>query len=122
MTRTRLETFQWIGLFAGPLAFMGEHVAGFFATAAGCNPAGWSVPVHAIVLGVTALAALVIVLSELAAYLAFREVQAVDKEDDPPLGRIKFLSTAGLIIGPLFLALVLLGGLGSLAHPTCHQA
>ena len=122
MTR-RSESFQWIALLAGPLAFAAQHVALVFASFADCNPAGshWAVPQHAIQLGVTALAALVVVAAEAAGYAAFRDVQAFDKEGDPPAGRVKFLSTAALVIGPLFLALVLLDGLGAVAHPNCHQ-
>jgi hypothetical protein len=124
MTRGRLEALQWFGLFAGPLAFVGEHVAGLYAVFADCSPAGstWSVPQHPIVLGVTAAAAAVIVAAELAALAAFRATRHVDQEGDPPLGRIRFLSMASLAIGPLFLALVLLGGIGAVVHPSCHQS
>jgi hypothetical protein len=124
MTRARLEALQWFGLFAGPLAFMAYHVAGLFSVFADCNPAGarWSVPQHAIELAVTIAAAAVIVAAELAALAAFRATKDVDQEGEPPLGRIHFLSMASLVIGPLFLTLVLLGGIGAVVHPDCHQA
>jgi len=124
MTRTRLEALQWFGLFAGPLAFAAQHVAEVFGSLADCNPAGsrWAVPQHPIQVGLTIAAAIVVVAAEAAAYLAFRETRDVGQEDEPPLGRIRFLATASLVIGPLFLALVLLSGLGAAAHPSCHQA
>jgi hypothetical protein len=124
MTRPSLESLQWFGLLAGPLAFLCEHVVGVGATFADCSPAGsgWAVPMHSIQIGVTAAAAVVIVLAEVAAVLAFRATQGVDKEGEPPLGRIRFLSTAALAIGPLFLALVLLGGVGAAVHANCHQS
>ena len=124
MTRTRLEALQWFGLFAGPLAFAAQHVAEVFASLADCNPAGsgWGVPQHGIQIGLTAAAALVVVAAEAAAFAAFRETRELGHEDEPPLGRIRFLATASLVIGPLFLALVLLSGLGAVAHPNCHQA
>ena len=122
MTRGRLELLQWFGLFAGPVAFAIEHVVGFFAAAADCNPVQWSLPQHSIELAAMAAAALVIVSAEGAALLAFRASRAVGWEAEPPLGRIHFLSTAALIVGPLFLTLVLLSGLGAAAHPNCHQS
>jgi hypothetical protein len=124
VTRTRLEALQWFALFAGPLAFAGQHVAEVFGSMADCNPAGsrWGVPQHPVQVGLTVAAALVVLAAEGAAYLAFRATADVDQEGAPPLGRIRFLSTAALVIGPLFLALVLLSGLGAAAHPNCHQA
>ena len=122
MTRTRLETLQWFGLFAGPLAFAAQHVAEVFTSLADCNPAGngWAVPQHPLQLGFTVAAAVVVVAAEAAAYAAFRETREIDQEGEPPLGRIRFLATASLVIGPLFLALVLLSGLGAVAHPYCR--
>jgi hypothetical protein len=124
VTRARLELLQWFGLFAGPLAFAIDHVVAYASVAADCNPAGsdWTVPQHPIQLTATALAAVVIVAAEGAAFLAYRETQDVSQEGEPPLGRIRFLSTAALIIGPIFLTLVLLGGLGGAAHVNCRQS
>jgi hypothetical protein len=124
VTRTRLEALQWFALFAGPLAFAGQHVAEVFTSLADCNPAGasWAVPQHSVQIGLTVAAALVVAAAEGAAYLAFRETSDVETEGAPPLGRIRFLATAALVIGPIFLALVLLSGLGAAAHPNCRQA
>ncbi len=124
MTRPSLESLQWFGLLAGPLAFLCEHVVGVGTTFADCSPAGsgWAVPMHGIQVGMTAAAAVVIVLAEAAALVAFRATRDVDKEGEPPLGRIRFLSTAALGIGPIFLTLVLLGGVGAAVHPACHQS
>jgi hypothetical protein len=124
VSRGRLEQLQWFGLLAGPLAFAVWHVLAVGLTLANCNPAGnrWGVPQHTLIAVLMAVAALVVVLGQGAAVLAFRETRGVDWEGDPPLGRIRFLATAALLVGPLFLALVLLGGIGALAHADCHQA
>jgi hypothetical protein len=124
MTRARLEALQWFGLFAGPLVFAAQYVAQLFTVYANCSPAGsrWSVPQHGLQLGFTIAAAAVIAAAEAAALLAFRATRDVDQEGDPPLGRIHFLALASLVIGPLLLALVLLGGLGAVFHPSCRQA
>lgn len=123
-SRISVEALQWFGLLAGPLAFAAAHVAGFFLAASECNPAAslWQVPVHAVELGVTALAALVVVAAEAAAALAYAATNGIDREAPGPPGRIRFLATAALVVGPIFLALVLLGGVGSTFHPECRQA
>jgi amino acid transporter len=124
MTRPSLETLQWTGLLAGPLAFACEHVVGVGVTLAACSPAGsrWSVPMHGVQIAVAVAAAVVVVLAEAAAVIAFRETRHVEIESEPPLGRIRFLSTAALAVGPLFFALVLLGGIGAAVHPACRQS
>jgi hypothetical protein len=124
VSRPSLESLLWFGLLAGPLAYVVEHVVGVGLTFATCSPAGsrWNVPMHGVQIGVTAGAALVIVLAEAASYAAFAATRHVDQEGEPPLGRIRFLSTAALAIGPLFLALVLLGGVGAAVHPLCRQS
>ena len=123
MSRTRLELFQWTALLAGPLAWAVQHVVMFFTVTADCNPAGsrWNVPQKEIVVAMTIATALVVVVAELAGYAAYRATDGIDKEGEPPLGRIRFLSMAALVIGPLFLALVLLDGGGNLAHGGCVQ-
>jgi hypothetical protein len=120
MTRPSLETLQWFGLLAGPAAFAVEHVVGVEAALADCNPARLDVPVHWLQLAATVVAALVVVAGEAAALGAYRATKDVGWEDEPPLGRIRFLATASLAIGPLFLALVLLGGLGAVFRGTCQ--
>ena len=40
---------------------------------------------------------------------------------DDPLGRIRFLSTAGLAIGIIFVTLILFTGAGVLALPECRR-
>lgn len=122
MTRARLEACQWLGLLAGPIAFAVQHVLGVGATLADCNPGGIGAPVHALQAAATTIAALVVLAGEAAALLAFRATREVEIEGDPPLGRIRFLTTAALAIGPLFLTLVLLDGIGVLAHSTCRQS
>ena len=120
-----LEALQWFGLLAPALAFAGEHVIGLGATFAQCNPAGasgWSIEPRLYQLVTTAVAGGVVVAGIVAAALAYLATRDLQHEDDPPLGRIRFLSTAALVAGPLFLALVLHGGLGAVAHPPCRQA
>jgi hypothetical protein len=115
----RLEAQQWFGLLGGPAAWAVEHVVGVEVVFARCSPAELGLSTHAWQLTAMGVAAAVVVAAEAAAWFAFSATRSVDWEGDPPRGRIRFLSTAALVLGPIFLALVLLSGLGAAAHGGC---
>jgi hypothetical protein len=117
----RLETLQWFGLLGAPLAWMVQHVVGIESALGRCNPARLGLSVHAWQLTAMGLAAAVILAAEAAAWAAFSATRDVSWEGDPPRGRIHFLSTAALVLGPIFLTLVLLSGLGAAAHGACSS-
>jgi hypothetical protein len=117
-----LEALQWFGLVAGPLAYAGEHVLGLGATLARCNPAGLGLDPHVYQLTAMSVAAAIIVAGEAAALLAYLATRELHYEDDPPRGRIRFLATAALLLGPIFLTIVLLNGLGAVYDGACRQA
>ena len=116
----------WIGLFAAPFAWAAQHVAGIELTIGQChdNAAGpaWDVPVDPVTIATTAVAACVAVLGGLAALSAWRATRGVDDDDPPPGGRNHFLATVGMTISPLFLAIILMSGLGSTLMSGCVQS
>jgi hypothetical protein len=115
----RLEALQWFGLLGAPFAWAFAHVVGIEAVLGHCNPARLGVSVHEWQLTAIGLAVAVILAAETAAWLAFSATRDVSWEGDPPRGRIHFLSTAALVLGPIFLTLVLLSGVGAAAHGEC---
>ena len=115
----RLEALQWFGLLGAPAAWAVLQVLGVQVVFADCNPARLGVSVHTWELTAMGVAAAVVIAAEIAAWLAFSATRDVSWEGDPPRGRIRFLSTAALVLGPIFLTLVLLGGLGAAAHGAC---
>jgi hypothetical protein len=116
----------WVGLFAAPFAWAAQHVAGVQLTISQChdnaNGPAWDVPVHPIVIATTAVAAGVAVLGGLAAINAWRATREAEEDDAPPPGRIHFLAVIGMTITPLFLAIILMSGLGSIFLPVCVQS
>ena len=122
----RAGTLMWFGLFAAPFAWAAQHVAGVWLTLGEChdNTAGpdWRVHVDTWAGIVTAVAALIAALGLLSAVLAWRTTRGVDDSDPPPAGRIHFLGIIGLPISPLFLAIILMSGLGTIFLPQCVQS
>jgi hypothetical protein len=117
---------MWFGLFAAPAAWALQHVAGVALTIGQChdNAAGpdWHVHVDAWAIAVTAAAAAVAVLGGLSAVAAWRSARDADDDDAPPAGRVHFLGIVGLTISPLFLAIIVMSGLGTVFLPQCVQS
>jgi hypothetical protein len=117
---------MWAGIVAAPAAWTFQHVAGIQLRIAQChdNTAGPGGQVHVDTwtLVVTAAAAAVAVLGEIAAIGAWRATRGAEEDDAPPRGRIHFLGVVGLTISPLFLAIILMSGLGSVLLPRCVQS
>jgi heme/copper-type cytochrome/quinol oxidase subunit 2 len=122
----RRAALMWFGLFAAPFAWAAQHVTGVLLTIGQChdNTAGpdWHVHVDAWAAVVTGVAALIAILGLVAAVLAWRSTRDATDDDPPPAGRIHFLGIVGLAISPLFLAIILMSGLGTIFLSQCVQS
>jgi hypothetical protein len=120
------SALMWFGLFAAPFAWAAQHVTGIELQYARCHDSrpgpAWDVPVDALAIAVSAVAAAVAVAGGLAAIAAWRSVRDADDDDAPPAGRVHFLAVVGITISPLFLAIILMSGLGTVFLPTCVQS
>jgi hypothetical protein len=117
---------MWFGLFGAPAAWALLHVAGLQMQFATCHDnaagPGFHFDVDAWTLAITIVAAAVAVLAGLAAVTAFRATRDAEEDDPPPAGRIHFLAVIGMTITPLFLAMILMAGLGEVFLPSCVQS
>ena len=112
----------WFGVFGPPAAWVLQFLLGYGVTQAQCNPAGsrWGVPIHTWTVAATAVGATVALLGWLAAGAVFRATR--DASSAPPRGRVHFLSVIALATSPLFLLIIVWGGVGALVLQECHQA
>lgn len=111
---------QWYALLGPPLAWAVQLVAGYGYTEAACGGGGvtagiglhpWEASV-AVAMGLVAAGGW-------AAALALHAAAGRGDLDDP-LGRIRFVSTIGIVIGGIFLTLIVFTGAGSLALEGCR--
>lgn len=118
----RLELLQWFGLLAAPIVWSGQFVVGQGIGEALCNPGGsqWTISNSAWQLALTIAAGLIVVLSEVAAITVFRRTR--NAGPDPPASRQYFFSFAAMAGNVVFLAIVLLTGIGAAFHQPCVQA
>jgi hypothetical protein len=70
-------------------------------------------------LAVTVAAAVVAVAAIAAAIVTFRATRGAE---EPPAARIHFLAVIGITVGPLFLAMIVMSGLGAIFLPQCVQS
>jgi heme/copper-type cytochrome/quinol oxidase subunit 2 len=112
---------MWLGILGAPAAWTAQHVFGFGVTQAGCSPANLSVPIDTWTLIATIVAAVLAIAGLAAALLTYRAMRGTGQDDPPPEGRIYFLSICGIVISPLFLAIILMSGIATLLLTNCHQ-
>jgi heme/copper-type cytochrome/quinol oxidase subunit 2 len=121
---SRASTLQWIGLFVGPFAWLGQHLIGQAASQASCSAANTAWGMSNTVWQITLLvsAGLLILGSEAAAVVAFMRTREGNHESPPPLGRIQLISVASMCTNLLFLVIVVLDGTASLVDIACRQS
>jgi predicted branched-subunit amino acid permease len=104
----------WYGLLGAPFAWTVFHVIGVGIATGACSP--WGVRGDAgaqpgsLILTFACVGLAFAAL--LAAVVVFISTRGAEEEGPPPLGRIHFLSVVGLAIAPLFIAIILMAGLG----------
>jgi heme/copper-type cytochrome/quinol oxidase subunit 2 len=112
----------WLGILGPPVAWTVQHVGGTAIRRAQCSVANtrWMISANALTIVFTAAAAVIVLGGLAGAIAAYRATN--DAGDDPPASRIHFLSIVGITIAPLFLAIILMSGLGSLFLSACRQS
>jgi hypothetical protein len=120
----RAEFLQWFGLFAAALVWTVQHVVGFGVFVATCAPGGsrWGIPVKTWQLSLLAVGILFALLAEAAALRVVLATRGVEEDAPPPHGRRHFFAVAAALANVLFLAIILMDGIGSLAFPACRPA
>jgi hypothetical protein len=123
MSMRRASLLMWVGIWAAPLAWAGQHFAGVMLGLAECSPNGtrWHIALSTWSLALAVVAALIAIAGIVAALLAFRDTRDFS-EAPPPGSRIHFMAAMALAIGPLFLAIIVLNGLGTSLLDTCRPA
>ena len=123
MTDREAGWLMWVGVWAPPAAWAFEHALGLMLGYAECGPNGrrWGIPLTTwnVLIAVAAGAiALVGIAAGLRAFLGTR-----DRSEAPPPGsRIHYMAAMALVIGPMFLAIILLNGLGTGLGDGCRQS
>ena len=112
---------QVYALFGAPLAWTAQLVLGYGLTEAACGPSGraWDIPVDTWEAVILVLALATAAGSWATAAVLHRAVTRGGIDD--PRGRVKFLTTIGLVVGAIFVALILYTGTAVLSIEECRR-
>lgn len=124
MSIRRLAILQWIAFLGGGVIWWVEFLAGTATSIAVCNPGSgrWGIPHDTVEAALMAFALTCVVAAQVAAVIVFRATRGVEEEDPPPHGRVHFFAIAALLGNTVFLMIILLTGVATIADRTCHQA
>jgi hypothetical protein len=113
----------WYAVFGAPAAWALQFAVSYWVTEAKCSVAGerWGISVDAWVIVLTVFAVAMAGGGGLVALGLFRGTADEDLEGSPPGGRSRFFAAVGLAVTPIFLAIILLNGIGSVVQ-SCTQS
>lgn len=113
----------WYAVLGAPAAWAAQFAISYWVTEAKCSIAGerWGISVDTWVIVLTVLAVAIATGGGLVALGLFRATADDDLEGAPPGGRSRFFAAVGLAVTPIFLAIILLNGIGSVVQ-SCTQS
>jgi hypothetical protein len=119
-----LAVLQWVGLLAGAALWGFAHIVGYGVTEADCSPVGarWSLNFDRWQWLTNGISALLVLGGLAAAALVVLGTGSSSYEAAPPVGRMRFFAIAALIANLLFLAMIVLYLVGTVANTPCRQA
>ena len=120
----RLAFLQWVGLLAGAALWGAAHVVGYGITEADCSrgSSGWGIDFDLWQALANGLAAALTIGAGLAALAVVLGTRGSSYESEPPVGRMRFFAIAALAANTIFLAMIVLYAVGSIAGVPCRQA
>jgi hypothetical protein len=113
----------WYAVLGAPVAWAAQFGISYWMTQAKCSVAGerWGISVDAWTIGLTVLSVGMAVGAGLVALGLLRATAQENAEGAPPGGRTRFFALVGLAVTPLFLAIIVLNGIG-VAIQGCGQS
>jgi len=133
VTRPPSTVVVWFGVLGGALAWATQFVAGLAFTFAQCNapPGRWDLPVQTWQAALAIAGVVVGLASSLVCVRLYRRTRNLDhsaaterlgKGSPPPVGRINFLATTGLLVNLLALAIMVMTAVGAPLLRLCQQS
>lgn len=119
----RLAILQWLGLLVGAAVWGAAHVVGYGVTEARCSTgsAGWGIHLdlwEGVLMGIAGTLALAAGLSALAVVVG---TSGTSYEAAAPAGRLRFFAIAALVANAIFLVMIVLYAVGTIANVPCRQ-
>jgi hypothetical protein len=120
-TPQMLAAIQWYAIVAPPLGWAVQLVVGYGYTEAACGSGGVSGGIGLHPWQAVLAAAVGVVAAGAFASAILLHAATGRGEVDDPLGRVRFMSTIGIVIGLIFLTLITFTAAGTLAVDGCRR-
>jgi hypothetical protein len=119
-TSRHVSALQWYAVAGPPLAWASQLALGYFYTEAACRPSDLRLPgnIHAPE-AVLTVAMAAVAAGAWACSLVLRRGTSRGELSDP-VGRVRFISDVGLVVGAIFFALIIYTGSAVLAVSECR--
>jgi hypothetical protein len=133
VTRRPSTALVWFGVLGGAVAWATQFVAGLAFTFAQCNtpPGRWELPVQTwqsalaiggVVVGIASVAVCVRLYRQTRDVEDAAATERLGRGTPPPVGRVNFLATTGLLVNVLALAIMIMTAVGAPFLRLCQQA
>jgi hypothetical protein len=124
MSLRRLSVLQWFGTLGAAVALAGYFLSGLGVSQAVCNPGSalWGVRYRPVELALGLVGVVLVLGAETAAFLVFRATRGTEEQDPPPEGRLHFFATAALASNFIFLMIIALTTIVTIANTACRQS
>jgi hypothetical protein len=136
VTRGTPTALVWFGVLGGAVAWATQFVAGLAFTFAQCNapPGRWQLPVQTWQLALSIAGVLVGLVATAVCVRLYRRTRGGDGGDGvaeterrgegtpPPVGRVNFLATTGLLVNALALTIMIMTAIGAPLLRLCQQS
>jgi hypothetical protein len=120
----RLEVLQWLGLLLGAAFWGTAHILGYGITEADCSrgSSGWGIRLDLWEILMLAIAGSLVLASAASAAAVVLGTRGTSYEAAPPVGRVRFFAIAALVADSIFLVMIILYAVGTIANVPCRQA
>ena len=133
MTDQPSDRLLWFGVLGGGAAWSVSFAINVLFTWAQCNsqPGRWNLPLHTIEVILSGGGALVGIAAAAVCLRIYRETYQIDNAAEreragegtaPPLGRVNFLATVGLLVNFLTVAIMIMTAISAPLLQVCQQS
>jgi hypothetical protein len=115
---------QWFAMAGAATAWGFQHAFGYWVSVGNCNQesTGWGSGAEFWTIAASATAALIAISAGLVAVALFRGTLEAETHGQAPPGRVRFLAIVGMAVTPLFLAIILMSGVGASIVSPCQTS
>lgn len=115
---------QWFAMGGAGVAWFFQEIFGYWISQGNCaeSSSGWGSGAQFWTIVASAMAAVIAIAAGLVAVGLFRGTLEAETDGGAPPGRVRFLAIVGMAMTPLFLAIIVMNGVGAGVLSPCQTS